>query len=457
LSQEKIYALSIAGFDPSGGAGILADVKTFEANGVYGLGVVSALTWQNDIEFEKIEWLPIEKIISQTALLLKRFNVRHIKIGLIENRETLQTLVRYLLYNITNPIIIYDPILKASAGFVFQSNEVVQDITCLKGIYCITPNIPEAETLFGGIGFNKTLLKNCSALKIYLKGGHADNNASTDILYTHKQSFSFTNPRLPNGAKHGSGCVLSSALTAQLAKGNDIAIAAQNANRYTYQFLASNDTLLGIHQPFIPLKPISKLHFITTNAAHAEQSCKGGVNWIQLRLKNVSYDAYYTVAKEVQAVCKQYGATFIINDSVQLALDVQADGVHIGKNDPLTPHDVQELLNRGSIIGCTANTIEDIMHLQGKPVDYIGLGPFRFTNTKQNLSPILDIAGYQQIFKEVKERGINIPPLIGIGGITQNDIAPLLQTGLHGIAVSGAIAQAEDVTIAARGFVDGGM
>ena len=200
------------------------------------------------------------------------------------------------------------------------------------------------------------------------------------------------------------------------------------------------------------MKTISKLQYITTSATLAEQACKGGVDWIQLRLKNISYDDYRATALEVQAVCKKYKATFIINDNVKLALDLNADGVHVGKEDPLLPDDVEEMLKRNYIIGCTANSIEDFIHLSGKPVDYIGLGPFRFTNTKQNLSPVLGIEGYQRIFSEIKERAMKVPPVIGIGGITEKDVTALLATGLHGIAVSGSITHAVNVTETAKEF-----
>jgi len=201
------------------------------------------------------------------------------------------------------------------------------------------------------------------------------------------------------------------------------------------------------------MKRISKLQFITTNATAAEKACIGGVDWVQLRLKNVSYDEYFAVGKEVQAVCKKYGATFIINDDVKLALDLDADGVHVGKEDSLPQHYIDEMLSKGKIIGCTTNTIEDILHFKGKPVSYLGLGPFRFTTTKQKLSPILGIEGYKEIFEGLKHSGMNpIPPLIGIGGITIEDVPALLGTGLYGIAVSGAISNAQDVTDAARRF-----
>jgi thiamine-phosphate pyrophosphorylase len=204
-------------------------------------------------------------------------------------------------------------------------------------------------------------------------------------------------------------------------------------------------------------RKISRLHFITTNAATAEQACKGGVDWIQLRLKNVSYDEYFAVGKEVQAICKKYNATFIINDNIKLALALDADGVHVGKEDPLLPDDVDAMLAKNGIIGCTANTIEDFMHLAGKPVSYIGLGPFRFTTTKQNLSPILGIEGYKKIFAGLKEKQISYPAVIGIGGIKANDVLELLATGLHGVAVSGAISEAADIASSVqmfRNFID---
>ncbi len=199
------------------------------------------------------------------------------------------------------------------------------------------------------------------------------------------------------------------------------------------------------------MKPaISKLQYITTGATLAEQACLGGVDWIQLRMKNVSYEDYRAEALKVQAVCKKYGATLIINDNAALALDIKADGVHIGKEDVVTAEEEAALLEGGYIIGCTTNTVYDILHLCGKPIDYVGLGPFRFTTTKENLSPILGIEGYSKILSELKDRNTIHPPVIGIGGVTEQDIEELLTTGLHGIAVSGAITNAADVQAAAR-------
>src|SRR4051812_38446914 len=117
------------------------------------------------------------------------------------------------------------------------------------------------------------------------------------------------------------------------------------------------------------MKRISKLQFITTNAATAEQACMGGVDWIQLRLKNTPYDDYLAIALEVQAICKRYNATFIINDNVMLAYNIKADGVHLGKQD-MPPDAARQLIGNDFIIGSTANTFEDIDYLAAKPVDY---------------------------------------------------------------------------------------
>lgn len=202
------------------------------------------------------------------------------------------------------------------------------------------------------------------------------------------------------------------------------------------------------------MKAISRLQFITTNAVTAEEACKGGVDWIQLRVKDVSYEEYRRVAREVQEVCSSYGATFIVNDSIKLALEINADGVHVGKEDPLPQADIEKMLGKGGIIGCTANAIEDFEHLDGKPVSYIGLGPYRYTDTKKNLSPILGLNGYRKLFAQLRARNMVPPPAIGIGGITADDVSVLMSTGLHGIAVSGAIANAPDIAGAARKFRD---
>ena len=196
---------------------------------------------------------------------------------------------------------------------------------------------------------------------------------------------------------------------------------------------------------------IGKLHFITDSPIHAEEACKGGVDWVQLRIKDKNEDDVKMVAEETKAICKKYGAKLIMNDSVKLAKMIGADGVHLGKED-MPPDEARSLVGPDFIIGGTANTIEDIRRLALLKVDYIGLGPFRFTQTKTNLSPLLGLQGYYDLMKACIDEHIQVP-VIAIGGIKLNDVEEILATGVYGIAVSSAIGNSGDVTATAQAFI----
>ncbi|WP_230580886.1 thiamine phosphate synthase [Xylanibacter ruminicola] len=167
---------------------------------------------------------------------------------------------------------------------------------------------------------------------------------------------------------------------------------------------------------------------------------QGGCRWIQLRMKDATDDEVRPVAIEAQKLCKQYGATFIIDDRVALVKELQADGVHLGKNDmPIA--EARRLLGPDYIIGGTANTIWDVKAHYAAGADYIGCGPFRFTTTKQKLSPVLGLDGYRRIIIEMRAAHIDIP-IVAIGGITKDDIPAILATGITGIALSGTVLRA---------------
>jgi len=196
---------------------------------------------------------------------------------------------------------------------------------------------------------------------------------------------------------------------------------------------------------------ISNLHYITTNAQAAELACRGGVRWVQLRVKNLPAAEWKQRALDVQVVCRYHGATFILNDNPALALEIGADGVHLGKQD-MPPAEARALLGPQFTIGGTANTFADIEKLMAAGVDYIGLGPFRFTTTKEKLSPILGLAGYADILAQCRAAGFTTP-IVGIGGVALADVAALFATGLHGVAVSGAIGGAASPAAATQFFM----
>ncbi len=202
---------------------------------------------------------------------------------------------------------------------------------------------------------------------------------------------------------------------------------------------------------------ISRLQYITqedipnkTHAQLTEQACQGGINWIQLRVKNHT-STWKEDAFETQQICKKYNATFIINDNPQLAKEINADGVHLGKQD-MHPTDARALLGDDFIIGGTANNINDIKKLVEAQVSYIGLGPYRFTTTKKKLSPVLSLEDYIEINTYLKSINCNIP-IIAIGGIVSDDIPTIFKNNIYGIAIASVISKSKHPTETAQSFV----
>lgn len=171
---------------------------------------------------------------------------------------------------------------------------------------------------------------------------------------------------------------------------------------------------------------------------------EGGCRWVQLRMKDSDEILFEKTAIVVQQMCKEYGANFIIDDNVALVKKIDADGVHLGKNDmPIT--EARKLLGEGFIIGSTVNSFEDILYIlkSGITPDYFGCGPFRYTSTKKNIAPILGYEGYLNINHKMFDNNIQIP-LIAIGGIRKKDIPQLLKSGVSGIALSSSILNASN-------------
>ena len=193
---------------------------------------------------------------------------------------------------------------------------------------------------------------------------------------------------------------------------------------------------------------IHKLHYISqppTNGAHLtaiKEALSAGCKWIQLRVKDAPENSILEYALESRALCEEFGAKLIVNDHPEIALKAGAYGLHLGLQDmPIAQ--ARQIVGNQMIIGGTANTFEHVEQRVTEGADYIGLGPYRFTRTKQKLSPILGLEGYQDILEKVRSAGINIP-IIAIGGIEPDDIQAIMQTGVYGVAISGAITHATD-------------
>ncbi|MBJ6368172.1 hydroxymethylpyrimidine/phosphomethylpyrimidine kinase [Snuella sedimenti] len=252
---DRDYILTIAGLDPSSGAGITADIKTFASYNLYGLSVCTAITVQNDIAFRACKWVDAAVITDQIAILFERFNISVVKIGIIESWSTLSRVLDTLHTLNPNVKIVVDPIIKASTGFDFHSTESQELLDNIwKQCYIITPNYDEIKMLYPERTIEDTIAHIGRFTNIYLKGGHRTDKKGWDTLY-HSGIVMVNIPPYTEAIheKHGSGCVLSSALASNILKESDLEKASKKAKYYTEQFLNSDASLLGVHNNILNL------------------------------------------------------------------------------------------------------------------------------------------------------------------------------------------------------------
>ena len=248
--KTRPYILTIAGFDPTNGAGLTADVKTFEQLKCYGLSVCTANTIQSDTEFLKCDWIEIDIILEQIRVLMNRFSVNVVKIGIVENWITLSKIIDLVLSLNPNSRIILDPVLKSSSGFSFHENFNEKDFDeILAKIYMITPNYQEIQNLYQRKSIEETITHIQSKTNLFLKGGHNSEKLGVDYLYTIEGKTHPFNPKkgIKIYEKHGSGCVLSSAIASHIALKYPLVKSCFKGKRYIEKVLSSNKTLLGYH------------------------------------------------------------------------------------------------------------------------------------------------------------------------------------------------------------------
>lgn len=189
---------------------------------------------------------------------------------------------------------------------------------------------------------------------------------------------------------------------------------------------------------------MEKLQYISQGSTHQEQEINirkaldNGIKWVQIRWKNAPENELISLCEISKQLCSEYQSVCIINDNALLAKNIDADGVHLGLNDG-SVEEARLILGKNKIIGGTANTLSDVLQRINESCDYIGLGPLRFTSTKEKLSPILGFEGYQEIISHLKEKSTEIPKIFAIGGVTLEDLILLQQIGIYGVSVSGQI------------------
>lgn len=246
--KTRPYILTIAGFDPTGGAGVLADVKTFEQNNCIGMAVQTANTVQTDQKFYTVNWMEKKLVDDQLKVLLKSYQFNYVKIGLVSSTESLSSFVQSCVKANPTVRIIWDPVLSASAGFMFSQN--LKDLAdVLKNLYLITPNFEEILNISGESDAMLGAQKLSAHCKVLLKGGHNPNDAGKDFLFENGKQNSFNPKNIKFTPKHGTGCVFASAITANLANGYPLQKSILRSKRYIEHFISSNSTLIGTHKP----------------------------------------------------------------------------------------------------------------------------------------------------------------------------------------------------------------
>ncbi|WP_052080785.1 thiamine phosphate synthase [Porphyromonas sp. COT-239 OH1446] len=467
---DRPCILSIAGHDPCTGAGITADCLTIEAAGGRALSLVSSLTSQHEEHFAALHPISLEETLYSLEVLLERYTPLSAKIGMTSSLGEAISIARRLRTAGVRHII-WDPILKASRGNapLHATLEAKQIEEMLRLVSLTTPNLPEAQCLWGDELSPELLseLANRYRSSILLKGGHTEEAGPGHPLLCRDLLFEPGKPSKElvvsrsKWDKHGTGCKLSSLIATHLAQLEPLDRACRMAQLEVDRYIRSSPSLYGLHLGQEPREHIlehlrhCRLMYITDSSeleellSKAQAALEGGVRWIQLRMKGHSYDERLSAALALKTLMQSYsGSILIINDDVEVALAADADGVHLGLSD-CSPLEARERLGSGRIIGGTCNSIEDLHQRALEGVDYVGLGPYRMTRTKQRLAPILGDEGLEDLVR--CSRGLPHPlPLWAIGGIEPSDIAQLSRLGLQGIALSGAINHAHDLKQASQ-------
>ncbi|MBA4536776.1 bifunctional hydroxymethylpyrimidine kinase/phosphomethylpyrimidine kinase [Bacillus aquiflavi] len=263
-------ALTIAGSDSSGGAGIQADLKTFSAHGVYGMSVITAITAQNTLGVRSVQNIDLAIIRDQIDAIFEDIDVHSVKIGMLSNSEIIKTVAERLTYYKPNEIVL-DPVMVSKSGSDLLQEEAVASLVqyLLPIATVITPNLPEAEKLTGkAISTVEEMRQACKDLKksgvqyVLIKGGHLKGKP-IDLLYDGNEFLSFEAERIETKNTHGTGCTLSSAIASNLALGMNIHNAVQQAKEYITTAIKHSLSIGNGHGPthhFYQLYKKAKIH-----------------------------------------------------------------------------------------------------------------------------------------------------------------------------------------------------
>ncbi len=450
---QRPLVLTIAGSDPSGGAGIQADLRTFAALGVVGVSVVTALTVQNSWGVQSVHPVEASVVAAQLEAILADARPQAVKIGMLGGAEQVRAVAAVLgRFRLGN--IVLDPVLASTNGVPLLDEAgralLVSHLAPLCAL--VTPNQDEARALPG-----------LSRFPLLTKGGHLPGDP-IDVLRTPDGETAFPGSRVDTPHTHGTGCLLSSAVAAFLARGHTLPGAIGEAKRllsvalHTPTIVGSGrgypDARRATRWPILPdtlthtqrAAMMRGLYVLTDPVLRPDRTAEdvtraalaGGARLVQLRDKTLSTPDLIALAKHLLTLTRPANALLIVNDRVDVALAADADGVHLGPDD-MHPRDARRLLSPHRLVGISISTPEEGQGIV-KYASYLGVGAIFGTSTKHDAGPAVGV----QRLREIRATFPHMP-LVVIGGIGLDNIQTVAEAGADSAAVVSAVIQAPDM------------
>ncbi|MEO5567956.1 MAG: bifunctional hydroxymethylpyrimidine kinase/phosphomethylpyrimidine kinase [Gemmatimonadaceae bacterium] len=444
--------LTIAGSDPSGGAGIQADLRTFAKTGVHGSAAITALTVQTRKTVSAVNLVSPEVVASQIDAAYSDGEVHAVKTGMLGQAAIVRAVITTLMRHGARNVVV-DPVAVSSsgtrlldeAGFEILKRELLPNATV------VTPNLAEAAALLGIAAptsldeMRDAARKLCElgAKWVVVTGGHLGTGSEcVDVVTNGTETHEIRTPRVANAAIHGSGCRYSAALAAALARGADVPTAAFEAQRFV---------AMEIRESSADRPALGRLYLVATPRAHMNgfellsrirAAVDGGVDVLQIRSKELDGGAYARLAERVGAIAAAANIPFIVNDRVDVAIAVNATGVHLGQKDLAV--DLARRIMPYGILGRSSHEAAHALKAMEERADYFAVGPVWETPTK----PGRKAAGVKYV-REVAALKPDIP-WYAIGGIDTENVREVVEAGARRIAVVRAILDARDPAAAAN-------
>lgn len=480
-----IVALTIAGSDPSGGAGIQADLRTFAALGVVGVSAITALTVQNSLGVQSVHPVPADVLAAQMEAILSDTKVQAVKIGMLGGAAQVRA-VAAALRKYSPPNVVLDPVLASTGGVPLLDDEGRKALLTELMPLCdlITPNLSEAEALTGlTVHDLKTAqaageqLIQAGAKAVLIKGGHLLGKPDDFLILPRGHEISpmgwylLRGRRIETPHTHGTGCFLSSATAAYLAKGLRLEQAIVRA-KMLLKFALSSPVVIGQgrghpdvvaaaialennrHTHEQKRERLQGLYVLTDPDLRPDRSAEetvqatlaGGARVIQIREKRLVTPQLAATVRQLAHQCSIARGLLIVNDRVDVALAANADGVHLGPDD-MKPEDARRLLGPDKLVGVSVATVEEAK-AAAPFASYFGVGAIFGSKTKLDAGEPIGVGR----IREIKAAFPGIP-IVAIGGITVNNIAEVAAAGADAAAVVSAVVGAPDMEAATRELV----